>query len=167
MPINIIVDGYNLIGSDAGLRGDFKRKRAELIHELAQYQARKSYPVTVVFDGWRSGWVHEIEERSEGILVIYSKRGEKADSVILRLARELGNGCVVVSSDRELRNGVEACGAVAVYVSEFRPKLKNPDRAVFPEMEEGFRNSKGKGKKGNPNRLSKRARKRMGKLKKL
>ena len=90
MAIRIIIDGYNLIGSEKGLRGDLEGKRNQLIQQLQQYQEGKDYPITVVFDGWRSGWIREVEERVGGITVIFSQQGEKADSVIQRLAREMG-----------------------------------------------------------------------------
>ncbi len=55
MPIHLIIDGYNLLGVRGGLRGDVEAKREALIRDLAGYRQRKGHPVTVVFDGWRSG----------------------------------------------------------------------------------------------------------------
>lgn len=168
MAIHIIVDGYNLIGSERGLRGNLEAMRNRLIQQLRRYQESKGYPVTVVFDGWRSGWVHEVEERSGGLRIIFSQQGEKADSVIQRLAREMGSGCVVVSSDREVQRGVEASGGVAIYAGEFGAKLRNLEREIYPEEEEEegveLRNP---GKRGNPRRLSKIERKRRDRLRKL
>ena len=165
MAIHLIIDGYNLIGSEKGLRGDLEGKRNQLVRQLQRYQESKGYPITVVFDGWRSGWRHEVEEKKDGITVIFSQLGEKADSVIQRLAREMGSGCVVVTSDREVRSAAEAGGAVAVYSGEFSAKLKNLDRELIFEEEEGL--ERVEGKKGNPRKLSKRERKRRERLKKL
>ena len=167
MAIEVIIDGYNLIGSEKGLIGNLENKRAQLIQQLQQYQESKGYPITVVFDGWRSGWIHEVEERAGGVTVIFSQQGEKADSVIQRLAREMGNGCVVVTSDREVRNAVEASGAVAIYSGEFSAKLKNVGREILAEEDEGSEGLKAKGKRGNPRKLSKTERKRRERLKKL
>ncbi len=170
MAIQIIVDGYNLIGSERGLTGNLESKRSRLIQQLQQYHDKKDYPVTVVFDGWRSGWVHEVEEKSGGITVIFSQQGEKADSVIQRLARQMGSGCVVVTSDREVRRAVEASGAVAIYAGEFSAKLRRLDGqfAIKDEDEdetfEGLREGE---KRGNPRKLSKSERKRRERLKKL
>src|SRR5215471_6608890 len=111
MASRIIVDGYNLIGSDRGLRGNLQGQRDRLIGELRKYQERKDCVIIVVFDGWRSGWIYETEERTGDLTIIYSRRGEKADAVIKRLAREMGSACIVVTSDRELRQKVEASGA--------------------------------------------------------
>ncbi len=167
MALQIIIDGYNLIGSERGLKGKLEARRDQLIQQLQRYQERKGYLITVVFDGWRSGWIHEVEERSGGITVIFSRQGEKADSVIERLAREMGSGCVVVTSDRELRRAAEASGAVAIYSSEFSNKLR--DLEIHGEEFKGFRDEglRDKGKKGNPRRLSKEERKRRERLKKL
>lgn len=167
MPLHVVIDGYNLIGSVAGLRGKLEARRDRLIRELREYQERKGYPITVVFDGWRSGWINEVEERREGIRVIYSKQGEKADSVILRLAREMGSGCVVVSSDREVRSGAEACGAAAVYAGEFRARLGQHTSDASMEEDESLTESRVEGKKGNPRKLSKRERRRRERLRKL
>ncbi len=168
MAIHIIIDGYNLIGSEKGLTGNLEAQRDSLVRQLRRYQESKGYPITVVFDGWRSGWRHEVEEKSGGITVIFSQVGEKADSVIERLAREMGSGCVVVTSDRQVRSSAEASGAVAIYAGEFSAKLRDLDRDVFFEEEdEGLKGLRVQGKRGNPRRLSKRERKRRGKLKKL
>ncbi|MGH7829138.1 MAG: NYN domain-containing protein, partial [Candidatus Binatia bacterium] len=167
MAVHLVIDAYNLIGSETGLTGDLEGKRTQLIQKLRQYHERKSYPITVVFDGWRSGWINEVEERSGGITVIFSQQGEKADSVIARLAREMGSGCIVVTSDREVRRAVEASGAVAIYAGEFSARLKNLDRDISVEDDEEFRGGRDREKKGNPRRLSKSERKRRERLKKL
>ncbi len=163
--MHIVVDGYNLIGSAGGLTDNLEAKRHNLIQQLQQYHERKGHPITLVFDGWRSGWIHEVEERAGGITVIFSQQGEKADSVIQRLARELGNGCIVATSDREVRRAVEASGAVAIYAGEFTAKLRNFDEDGLSD--EGFEGLRVDGKRGNPRRLSKTERKRREKLKKL
>lgn len=173
MAIHLIIDGYNLIGSERGLTGDLEGKRNQLVGQLQRYRESKGYPVTVVFDGWRSGWRYEVEEKNGGITVIFSQLGEKADSVIKRLARQMGSGCVVVTSDREVRSAAEANGAVAVYSGEFSAKLNSLDRYVSLEEDEELekdqelKGSRVQEKRGNPRKLSKKERKRRERLKKL
>lgn len=164
--MHILVDGYNLIGSDRGLTGNLELKRNQLIQKLRAYSEQKEYPVTVVFDGWRGGWGHESEQRTGAIRVIFSRLGEKADEVIKRLAKELGSGCVVVTSDREIRNRVESYGAVSIYAGEFIARLETPGGEAFDEPPEEDE-VKARDKKGNPRRLSKTERKRRERLKKL
>ena len=165
MASRVIVDGYNLIGSEKGLRGNLQSQRDRLIQELRKYQERKGCVITVVFDGWRSGWIYETEERNGDLTVIYSRQGEKADSVIKRIAQEIGSACIVVTSDRELRQAVEASGATAIYTSEFKAKLYGSDetRAAIEHPSSSLSGQK----KGNARRLPKRERKRRERLKGL
>ena len=165
MASRVIVDGYNLIGSEKGLRGNLQGQRDRLVRELRDYQERKGCVITVVFDGWRSGWIYETEERTGDLTVIYSRQGEKADSVIKRLAREMGSACIVVTSDRELRQAVEASGATAIYTSEFKAKLYGSGEAR-PAIDHSSL-SLSRQKKGNAKRLPKKERKRRERLRGL
>ncbi len=160
MAIQIIVDGYNLIGSQRGLRGDLEGKRYRLIQRLQKYREKKGFGVILVFDGWRSGRSTEVQRQSGGITVIFSQQGEKADDVIIKLAKQLGSGCVVVTSDREVRRSAEGSSAVAVYAGEFTTILHNIDDDAPDEIRRST-------KKGNPRKLSKIERKRQEVLKKL
>ena len=171
MPFHIVVDGYNVIGSEQGLRGDLEQKRADLIREVTLYQERTGHALTTVFDGWRAGRKEETWEQVGAVTVVFSRFGEKADAVIERLAREIGATCIVVTSDRDLRRNVESGGAVAVYVGEFLAKMRKP--AAEPdevdhidEFEAPLRTRDGR-KKGNPRRLSKAERVRRERLAKL
>ena len=170
----MLIDGYNFIGRQKGLRGDLEAKRKKLLADLSRYHRLKGYPVTVVFDGWREGWEVEHEERVGGITVIYSRRGEQADAVIARLAREMGSACVVVTSDREVQKAVCASGGTAIFSGEFEARLHaalsggDLPGAVGKDEEEDLADRPLFGvKKGNPFRRSKKDRKRIAKLKKL
>ncbi|MDE0212659.1 MAG: NYN domain-containing protein [Deltaproteobacteria bacterium] len=171
MPFHIVVDGYNVIGSEQGLRGDLEHKRNALVNEVAAYHARTGHSLTTVFDGWRNGRDDETRQQVGDVTVVFSRYGEKADAVIERLAREIGDTCIVVTSDRDLRRSVESSGAVAVYVGEFLAKMRvHPD---MPDPEDGAddleplpRGRDGR-KKGNPRRLSKAERVRRERLAKL
>jgi predicted RNA-binding protein with PIN domain len=105
--MEIIIDGYNLIGSDRGLRGELEHQRNWLVQRLSLYQDVKGHAATLVFDGWKLGSLDEVSEIKHGVRIVFSRQGEKADSVIVRLARQKGSGCVVVTSDREVRRAVE------------------------------------------------------------
>ena len=163
MPMDVIIDGYNLIASRQGLRGALEHKRNGLVRQLARYQKAKGFFVSVVFDGWKAGAFNEVNEKVEGVTVIYSRQGEKADSVVLRVARQRGSGCVVVSSDREVRNGVEKFGATAIYADEFNEILRHLDEPGNDDEEYESDLSRSRG----GNRLAKTERRRQEKLKKL
>ena len=163
--MDLIVDGYNLLGAEQELHGALEHKRKWLIQQLSQYQTRKPFNVTVVFDGWRAGRATEASEKQAGVAVIYSRLGEKADQVIVRMAREKGSGAVVVSSDREIRSAVERFGAVAIYAAEFNRILRCLDGDYFEDEDDNDETRSGK--RGNPNRLPKVDRRRIDKLRKL
>jgi len=164
--MDLIVDGYNLIGSDRGLVGALEPKRNWLVQQLSAYQKIKQFNVTVVFDGWRSGRNEEVIQKKDGVTVVYSRVNEKADAVISRLAREKGAGSVVVTSDREIRSAIERFGAIAVSAGEFNQILRaldgNSSDEDFPDEEEIDVS-----RRGNPRRASKSDRRRNDKLRKL
>ena len=171
MPFHIVVDGYNVIGSEKGLRGDLEQKRNDLIREVLLYQERVGHTLTTVFDGWRAGRKNETREQVGEVTVVFSRFGEKADAVIERLAADIGPTCTVVTSDRDLRRSVESTGAVAVYVGEFLAKMRKPSIEPDEEDEAGEPGTPPRGmdgrKKGNPRRLSKAERIRRERLAKL
>jgi predicted RNA-binding protein with PIN domain len=170
----MIVDGYNFIGRDKGLRGDLEKKRRQLIKQLSAYRQIKGFPVTVVFDG---GDLGEAREQFGGVEVIFSGRGTSADEVICRMAEELGERCTVATSDREVQRRVRSSGGIAIYSGEFEKRLaaaRHPaaapsgqelmEKARLDETEALPRSA---GKKGNPRKLSKAERQRQGRLKRL
>ncbi len=164
--MEIIVDGYNLIAADQGLGGDLERKRSWLIQQLVTYQRQKGFEIVVVFDAWNAPTGDRAWETRHGIKVLYSQYGEKADDVVVRLARARGASCVVVSSDREVRGAVERFGSVAIHASEFAEivySLPRPGGRDALELADERAIHKG----GNPHRLSKTERKRREILKKL
>jgi uncharacterized protein len=161
MPIHLIIDGYNLMGRARGLSGDIQAARESLVQALATYRHRKKHPITVVFDGWQQGQPFEGREHRTGVEVLYSKKGERADQVIQRLAREYGADCAVVSSDREVARSAQESGAFVLGAQEFAVKLWAPSTfhggTPYKELdisEESVppRDSK---KKGNPRKLPK------------
>ena len=125
--MELILDGYNVIGADQGLGGVLEIKRNRLLQQLSAYQNKKQASITVVFDGWRSGERTETIQKKDGIKVVYSRLDEKADSVIIRMTRPRASGTVVVTSDREIRSAVERLGAAAVFAEEFVDILREMD----------------------------------------
>jgi predicted RNA-binding protein with PIN domain len=170
MATHLLVDGYNLLGS-AGMTvtsslGRLEAARETLLQRLARYRQRKGHAITLVFDGWQAGSGREHHEFQSGVEVVYSKRGERADQVIQRLARVYGKDCAVVSSDHEVVNAARAAGAFVMGAPEFRAKLQERSSSApalaFKELDAGdadlVKRSKNKG--GNPRKLPKAQRKR-------
>ncbi len=161
--MELIIDGYNFIGREQGLVGPLEPKRNRLLQELSVYCEKKKFEATVVFDGWQSGSRYEVEEKKERIKVVFSRLGEKADAVIIRIARAKGSGCVIVTSDREIQSAADKFGAVCVRSGEFADVLRSVEGAydVDDDPETDF------GRKGNPRRQSKADRRHAEMLRKL
>jgi len=163
--MDLIIDGYNLLALEKRLDRGLEQSRNALIQNLVRYRQAKPINLTVVFDGWRAGAASETRLTQAGIEIVYSRLGEKADAVVIRLAREKNSGAVVVSSDREIRNAVERFGAVAIHAQEFSEILQDLD---FPGGADGFDDWLDQpSERGGAGRLSKAERKRQDKLRKL
>jgi predicted RNA-binding protein with PIN domain len=173
--MHVIIDGYNLLAvtgrSGAGPHSEMARE--SLLRLLSAYRHRKGHALTVVFDGWQRGQPIEGREHRSGVQVIYSKRGEKADQVIERLAREFGAECAVVSSDHEVIRAAQSQGALTIKAPEFADKLRAPS---FPERPMPHKelakdgeppSRRGPEKKGNPRKLPKALRLRSRQLKRF
>ena len=162
MPMHVIIDGYNVLGTRGQMGPDSERAREQLVHELMNYHLRKGHAVTVVFDGWRQGLALERREHRAGVEVIYSKRGEQADEVIQRLAIEFGASCAVVTSDQEIQRRAKTHEAVIISASEFearlreRPAVKSRSAGYFgKDAEDDERPKRNPDKKGNARKLPK------------
>jgi predicted RNA-binding protein with PIN domain len=166
--MRIIVDGYNFIGREKGLRGDLRGKRLKLIERLSAYRKTKGYSVTLVFDGGGGEGLDAGDGRIDGVEVVFS-RGESADEVICRMAEVLKEGCTVVSSDREIQRRVRESGGISIYSGEFEARLKSVlDPGDFrKDVEDPEDLPRTTEKKGNPRRLSKAERRRQGRLRRL
>jgi predicted RNA-binding protein with PIN domain len=111
--MRIIIDGYNLI-RQSGFR-HYEQKSLEagrkaLIRSLVGYQKKRGHAITVVFDGWLGGSPNEERDRVDGVEIIYSRLGEKADEVIKRLSAKSGEELTVVTSDRDIASSVTRRG---------------------------------------------------------
>lgn len=166
MPMHLIVDGYNLLADAGSLSEHLESARDTLVQDLTAYRYRKNHLITVVFDGWQQGRPSEQREHRAGVQIIYSKRGERADQVIQRLARKYGSGCAVVSSDHEIVDAARAHGAFIMGAREFAGKLRLSRGAAstipYKELDSGSdtRPRRGPEKKGNPRKLPKARRQR-------
>lgn len=127
MAVHIIIDGYNLIKRSPVLSRfdqiDLQRGRDELIKRLASYRRIKKHRVTVVFDGYREGGIKQERTKDKGIDIIFSKKGEQADSVIKRIAEVKKEEILVVTSDNEVADFSRRRGAAIVSSEEFEMRM--------------------------------------------
>jgi uncharacterized protein len=172
MSIHLIIDGYNLIRQSPELLAqeahDLRWGREALLEKLAAYRRLKKHAITVVFDGWESGEFMGNRDRFQGMLIIYSRRGEKADEVIKRLAERERERSLIVSSDREIMDHAERMGAAVMSAEEFSIRLQyvfngeNYDTAEADEV-----SWHGTKKKGPAHRDSKKLRRQNRRVKKI
>jgi hypothetical protein len=169
--MHLIVDGYNVIRQSPRLQlldvMDLQAGREALLELLAHYRRRSHHQITVVFDGWQQGDLKESRDRYEGILVIYSRRGERADEVMKRLLTRERERALVVTSDREIQVCAEQAKAAWINAGEFESShLHDPSGAADPDAEADSP-ARSTRKKGPARRLSKQLRQRQQRLKKL
>jgi len=180
--MHIIIDGYNLIRQSDHLRRAervaLEEGRHALLRFLAPYRERSRHRLTVVFDGWEGGSAYEERDREGGIDILYSRRGEKADDVIKRLAEKSGREVVVVTSDRDIGHFVERCGGVAVASPVFagivagdHPLPMSPPPGQYPgsreEEDDQAAEKRGTKKKGPAKKISRKEREHLKRLAKL
>jgi len=107
---HLIVDGYNVTKRGfAEMSLEHQRKR--LITGLGGIAAQTGDEITVVFDGAER--VHGLPPAPRGVRVLFSRKGDTADELIRQLVRAepAGRPIVVISSDREVADGVRRHGA--------------------------------------------------------
>jgi uncharacterized protein len=172
MPLHLIIDGYNLIRQSPWLSlldaRDLEAGREALLQTLSDYRRRRpQHKITVIFDGWQGGALQESRDLCQGVGVIYSRRGERADEVIKRFLAREGRKVVMVSSDRELQDCAVKAGATWVAAGEFESQyLRNAGTDGEEESEE-TPVSRGNAKKGPARRLKKSMRQKKDRLRKL
>ncbi len=107
---HLVVDGYNVTKRGFG-EMSLEQQRKRLISGLGGIAAQTGDEVTVVFDGAER--IHGLPPAPRGVRVLFSRKGMTADELIRRLVRAEppGRPVVVVSSDREVADGVRRHGA--------------------------------------------------------
>lgn len=173
--MEIVIDGYNVVGSRGGLYGDVATKRDAFVAELARYARAKGHAITVVFDGFPPGrttavgGASGVVRSSPGVRAVFAEH-ERADDVIIRMAERLRERGTIVSSDREVRDACRACGCVVLGAQVFDERLVGAlshdgvsRRGLAIEAEkdrDADDRTAGRGdKRGNPRRLPKAERK--------
>jgi uncharacterized protein len=142
-PKLILIDGYNVIRNTPGL---VVAERVSIAHGrdslLAQVQAKflqTSHRVIVVFDGDGQTETRQALTRLPGGQVIYSRRGETADSVIQRLtaAEKAKNGgeIVVCTNDLAVQMQTAEEGASAAEVAEFMRAINAPPNGLRKRLQ--------------------------------
>jgi predicted RNA-binding protein with PIN domain len=158
-----LVDGYNVIRRDPDLRGreaeSLEAGRRALLGLIARADRAIRDEFTVVFDGAR---LTGSTPTSGRIRVVFSRPPATADDELMRLARQLRSGAVVVSSDRKVQDAARRAGSAVLTAEQFLDALEAPEmanRSNAPDSKDDSDHDPAREKRGNPRRLSKKARK--------
>lgn len=157
-----LVDGYNVIRRDPDLRAreaeSLEAGRRALVTLIARADRAPRDEFTVVFDGARLSGGTPTPGR---IRVVFSRPPLTADDELMRLARQLRNGAVVVSSDRKVQDAARRAGSAVLTAEQFLEALEVPESSSGADTLDSKDDSDeepGREKRGNPRRLSKKAR---------
>lgn len=121
----LLVDGYNLAFKLHSLRSDdpdiqmiadLPKARRQVDALLARYRRKAAnWPqVVVVYDSRATSDLNSYHGHG-GIQVKFTAQGLTADDWLLQMATDLGKRSVVVSSDRQVREGAMDAGGLAVW----------------------------------------------------
>jgi predicted RNA-binding protein with PIN domain len=107
---HLIIDGYNVTKTGFG-DISLEQQRNRLVSAMGGIAAQTGAEVTIVFDG--ADRMVGLPSPPRGVRVLFSRKGELADELIRRLVRAepAGRPVIVISSDREVADGVRRHGA--------------------------------------------------------
>ncbi|MGH2502034.1 MAG: NYN domain-containing protein [Ktedonobacterales bacterium] len=136
-PGTVFVDGYNVILATPALAALHQRSlaaaRDALLERVITVYRHTSRPVVIVFDGDGTGETSQpIPGFGRGRLV-FSRRGETADSVIVRMAAAVcavGGEALVVTNDFAVRHDAQTRGAQAARADDLRREMTAPPRLL-------------------------------------
>lgn len=125
----IIVDGYNILGRQAGKALsdilDMETARRDIEDLLAQYRAIYSEDVVIVYDAHGRQGLGSAQERS-GIEIVFTDSGETADARIERLVYEIRDhyrAITVATSDAAEQQVSFGGGALRISANELLLRL--------------------------------------------
>ncbi|OLE39462.1 MAG: hypothetical protein AUG00_02010 [Candidatus Rokubacteria bacterium 13_1_20CM_2_70_7] len=155
-----LIDGYNVIRRDPDLRASeaqgLEAGRKALLSLIAGIARRSADRFTVVFDG---APIPGPATAGGQLEVIFSRPPQKADDILVALARQEGDGAVVVTSDRAIQDAAHRARCAVLGVDEFLAGLMAPgEEAGRGEKDGEDEEARAQPKRGNPRRLSKEAR---------
>jgi predicted RNA-binding protein with PIN domain len=108
---HLVVDGYNVTKTGYP-QMPLEKQRLRLLGQLSQLAAQTGAEVTCVFDGAELA-APVLLAPPRGVRVLFSKAGITADELIRQLVRAEppGRPVIVVSTDREVADGIAKAGA--------------------------------------------------------
>jgi predicted RNA-binding protein with PIN domain len=123
--VRILVDGFSLLHNWPELAPGKPRHssaaREELISRLTQYHDACGTPITIVFDGARTGREPDETPSTADVEILYSRAGQTADQMIERAAFRLKayGEVLVVTDDLAERETVASFGGMSSSCANF------------------------------------------------
>lgn len=129
----LLVDGYNVINAWPELKRlssiNLEEARVALVDQLIDIGAYRGEEVIVVFDAYAVKGKKVKEDKYKGVLIVYTKENQTADSYIeIRveaLLKNRSNFVRVVTSDWAEQQMVLGSGAVRVSPRELKMEVSN------------------------------------------
>ena len=133
--MKVIVDAYNVL-HQMNKKNLSDAERKHFINLLSSYAKRKRLQVIAVFDG--GPFLFPSSEEQKGITLKYSGPNASADDLIVRIMQQCqGQGMILVSSDRELRDAAKKYHAESIPSPEFIIRLqeREPEKKVVTSQQ--------------------------------
>jgi len=137
----IVVDGYNFIFNFYKAKKitntDLSNLRDRLINDLSQLKNYMGCNITVVFDAKNRENLVVSKEMIGGVEVIYSKRGETADTIVEKLVNKQSEfeRIFVVTSDYLQQKVVFKGNIYRKSIREFSLELRNYKKKISENLE--------------------------------
>lgn len=144
----LIVDAYNIINfwdkTSKLIDSDLDYARDILNHTLQNYASYKGIEILVIYDAYKTDSIKPKEEKYENIKIIYTKKGQTADSYIEELIFDLKNqeNISVVSSDWTLQQMVLSGGLLRIPASELIYDISRIERQISNKYDNKSSNDK-------------------------
>ncbi len=148
----IIIDGNNLLHADPCRRplvlNDFSLARNDLVRQMETLLGVLAERITIVFDGTIGGRQTGFE--AARVEVLFSSENASADAIIERIATDHGaqGTTLVISSDRQERQTVEAAGIRTLSCNFFLQEIERMTRNLRAEIKRKTISPKPQGKLG-------------------
>jgi len=135
----LFIDGYNIINQWQYYCNvkNIANSRNKLIELLVEYQAYRGLKVIVVFDAHLVKGSLEKKEQIDGIVVVYTKEHETADSYIEKQLDKIGRyeQVQVATSDGAIQQIVLARGGTRISAQEMILELENTKKDIRTKTE--------------------------------
>lgn len=138
----LLVDGYNIIFTWAGLRAlaneSLDAARTKLADILCNYQGFKRCEVILVFDGYKTKGNPGSMVHYNNIDIVYTKEAQTADQFIEMLAQQMGRKCFirVATSDAVEQVIILGKGAVRMSARELEREVAIAEQDIRRTLEE-------------------------------